>query len=129
MKADMIRSLMAGKTKDIATCKWQLDYPKFTTALHRAFALDMAARGTYDNNSTSYNRIKKMIKEFVRLWSDTHHTAGEWTNSTLNKDKNFLCLVFGLGDPCDKCSHHHIDLFDMSHECTIDSGCTKADKS
>ena len=78
MRSDMIRLLMIGKTKDSALCKWQLDYPKFMTALRRAFALDMAAIGPYEVNSNAYKRIKTMFVDFVKLWSDAQHTHGEW---------------------------------------------------
>ena len=129
MKADMIRLLMIGRTKEVECCKWNLDYPMFQTVLRRAFALDMAARGTYEFNSTDYNRIKDMFREFVKLWTGTVHTHGEWEESKVFKNKNFLCLVFGLGDACDKCADHHVDIFDSQHECELKNGTTRADKS
>ena len=47
----MIRLLMIAKTKDHDFCKWELDYPKFETVVHRAFAVDMAARGKYEHGT------------------------------------------------------------------------------
>ena len=108
---------MIGKTRDIAICKWEQDYPKFMTALYRLFVLDMAAVGVYDDGSDKYKRIKAMIKAFVKLWSNSQHTTGEWEESELHKNKNILCLCFGLGDPCEKCAQHHVDIFENSPEC------------
>lgn len=108
---------MIGKTKDITICSWECDYPKFLTAVRRLFILDMSAIGVYNEGTAKYNRIKDMIHAFVKLWSTSQHTHGEWEESVLHKNKNLLCLAFGLGDPCDKCGNHHVDIFDSGHEC------------
>ena len=113
----MMRALMIGRTKDIAICNWEQDYPKFLTALRRLFILDMGAVGVYNEGTVRYKRIAGMIEAFVKLWSTAMHTHGEWEESVLHKNKNLLCLAFGLGDPCDKCSHHHVDIFDSGNEC------------
>ena len=108
---------MIGKTREVAICKWEQDFPKFMTASYRLFTLDMAAVGVYDDGSEKYKRMKAMIKGFVKLWSTSQHTTGEWEESELHKNKNILCLCFGLGDPCEKCAQHHVDIFENGPEC------------
>ena len=94
----------------------------FETVVHRAFSVDMATRGSYENTTNAFKRIRDMIKLFVKTFTATGHTPGEWKTSGLFKNKTFLCLVFGLGDPCEKCGQFHVDIFDHASECTLLNG-------
>lgn len=128
LKQDLVRHFKIIGCR-LADCKWELDYPKFLTALDRAFASHMSCYGPYEHDSYRYKQLEKMIVDFLAHFKDTPHTAGEWAEADLEYAKPFLSLVFDLGISCNDCGESHIDAWDHKKECSIESGAHKEDTS
>ena len=129
LKQDLVRALKISGCSKIEECHWELDYPKFETALYRAFGAHISCYGQYAFESYRYLQVEKVILDFLRHFKGAPHTAGEWAEAKLESAKTFLSLVFDLGFSCQDCGESHIDFWDHKKECSIEPGSHKEDSN